>query len=214
MTNDLQGTAEFYSTVLGLPLLKYDKNALIIDAGSSQLLFRSSENLHPVHHFAFNIPCNQIDAALHYLRQKDLGVFVYEGHQIIDFSAWNAKAIYFEDNNGNILELIARFDLNNKSMAPFGPGSFLCLSEIAIVANDVEAQCRDLENTIGLLHYDKQPAHQNFAAMGNAEGLLIISSEGRNWFPTEIPAQKSPVTITLLQNNRQYSLDFNHDLAT
>ena len=30
--------------------------------------------------------------------------------EIADFSSWNAKAFYFHDNNGNILELITHYD--------------------------------------------------------------------------------------------------------
>ena len=34
---------------------------------------------------------------------------------IADFKNWNAKAFYFYDNNQNIVEFIARFDLDNNS---------------------------------------------------------------------------------------------------
>ena len=55
-------------------------------------------------------------------------------HTIAQFENWNANAVYFYDNNGNILEFIARHDLQNNQFTPFNSESILNISEIGIVS--------------------------------------------------------------------------------
>jgi hypothetical protein len=58
-------------------------------------------------HFTFNIPHNQLDAAISWLQQFTSLLPVPGNGHIATFESWNAHAVYFYDNNGNLLELIA-----------------------------------------------------------------------------------------------------------
>jgi hypothetical protein len=44
--------------------------------------------------------------------------------------------------------------------------------------------------------------------LGNHNGLLILSKTGRNWYPTQHPAQKNSVSIKFTVENQIHRLDF------
>ncbi|MNY37869.1 hypothetical protein D3C86_1724580 [compost metagenome] len=114
---------------------------------------------------------------------------VTEETEFSDFELWNAKSFYFYDNNENLLELICRYDLDNQSEHTFDGSSILHVSEIGLVSDDVPFLAETLMNKYGLDVYSKQPAQDNFTALGDEEGLFIIVNEDRNWFPTEKKAK-------------------------
>jgi catechol-2,3-dioxygenase len=207
LTDDIDGTAHFYTSVLGLPLHMNDRNTLDLGAGTSRLLFRRSVNKRPVYHFAFNIPHNKIEEAATYMSERTQ-LIPHEGKTIIDFAAWNAFALYFYDNNGNIIELIARADLANSTNNPFSGSQLLCLSEVAVVTDDVSKTCKLVKARADIDPYIKQPVHENFAALGDAHGLIIVSAKHRHWFPTEQPAQHYPVKVKVEEKGLFRSLSF------
>ena len=135
LTDNLDETEKFYSKLLGLQTKNKDQNSISFLAGQSTLTFIKSHKLNPKYHFAFNIPRNKLDEAIKWISAK-LGLIKNADNGIVtNFESWNAKAIYFFDNNGNILEFIARFDLNNDSDKPFCISSIQSISEIGIVAD-------------------------------------------------------------------------------
>ncbi len=68
----------------------------------------------------------------------------YKNKNVIDFDNWNAKSLYFLDSTGNVLEFIARFDLENKSDKRFDASEILEISEIALVTNNVKEMAAKL----------------------------------------------------------------------
>jgi catechol-2,3-dioxygenase len=207
LTDDIDATARFYTSTLGLPLYMNDRNTLDIGAGTSRLLFRRSVNRKPVYHIAFNIPSNKINQAADFIVQKT-SIIPYEGKNIVEFPVWNARALYFYDNNGNILELIARADLNNSTEASFSSSQLLGLSEVAIVTDDVSKTCSHIKAVSDVDPYEKQPYHENFAALGDANGLFIVSAKDRHWFPTENIARHFPLRIKVEEKGLFRSLTF------
>jgi catechol-2,3-dioxygenase len=109
-----------------------------------------------------------------------------EGADEFDFSHWGgARAIYFEDPEGNIVELIARPNARPE----------LSLAEVGLPVEDVGAAVAALEDELGLPHYDGDRA--TFSAVGDDDGLLIVVSLGRGWFPPRVPAGKAPIEVTI-----------------
>ena len=188
-TDNLKQTEKFYTTVLELKILRRKENSISFSAGDSVLTFIKSREEKPVYHFAFNIPNNKLDEAITWLSSKTEIIKTSETEIIADFKAWNAKAVYFFDNNGNILEFIARFDSDTTSEIPFTGSSILSISEIAIATDNIEKLADKLVSEIKIPAFPKQPLLQNFGAFGDDNGLIIISKTGRNWYPTEIPAK-------------------------
>jgi catechol 2,3-dioxygenase-like lactoylglutathione lyase family enzyme len=190
LSDNLDATGEFYTNILGLEPESKDADHVSFRAGESILIFTRSVNLCPVYHFAFNIPKNTLDEAYIWISSRTSVIPVSETGAMADFTAWNAKAFYFYDNNGNILEMIAHFDLDNETNQPFTASVISGISEIAIVTEDVPRYTAQLSKISGIGVYEKQEPLPNFAALGDANGLFIISEEGRHWNPTNQPSHK------------------------
>lgn len=193
-TNDLRATSDFYSGVLGLEKSDQDDTSVSFSAGRSVLQFRHSDKSSQ-YHFAFNIPCNQLREALAWLGQRVSVIEVSPGNKIADFSSWNAGAVYFYDNNGSILECIARHDLQNESDQPFGPAALESISEIGLVVDDPVAYAASLADQHGLPYFSKWKLAPDFVVLGDDHGLLIIVKKGRGWYPSQEPAVDCPLAV-------------------
>jgi len=211
-TTDIRQTELFYTEVLNFRLLEKNKEMISFVAGDSVLTFRSDVHLErPIYHFAFNIPNNQLKEAIKWLNGRAylLTVDTEKDSYVADFSSWNANAIYFQDNNGNILEFIVRYDLDDQSEFPFTGQSITCISEIGLVTDDVHEYIRTLTASHDIQLFTKQAPQPRFAALGDDHGLLIISETGRDWFPTTIPARKFPLKIMVSTEHGKFNLLLN-----
>lgn len=214
-SSDLRQTELFYTKVLNFQLLEKNMDMISFIAGNSVLTFRSDKRFErPIYHFAFNIPNNQLKEAIEWLNGRVylLTVDKEKDSYVADFSSWNANAIYFQDNNGNILEFIARYDLDDQSEFPFTGHSITCISEVGIVTDDVSECIRTLTETHDIQLFPKQAPQQRFAALGDDHGLLIISETDRNWFPTSIPAGKFPLKVIIKNSDQTFELFLNQEL--
>jgi len=201
-TSALSQVADFYRSTLGLEVITADPGKAHVQIGSSWLIFSENPAMTGIYHFAFNIPCNQIRESMAWLERADIWLIANEkGENQIDFSSWNAEAAYFFDPAGNIVELIARRDLQNEGDHSFGPESLLGISEIGIVTDDVLAWNARAEAEFGILPFDKQKPSPDFSALGTDMGLFIVVPEGRNWFLTNIPVVRVPLEVSF-ENDR------------
>lgn len=201
LTDNIDGTFHFYTHFLGLRTIYADNHKISFQAGECTLTFIQAETEKPFYHFAFNIPCNQIEDALRWTSGFTNLIPASETGFISHFEDWNAKAIYYYDNNGNILEFIARFDLDNYSDKPFSPASIQSISEIGIVTEKPLELSESLIREHQLIFFKKGPKREDFVAMGDDNGLIVISNPKRNWFPTETLAKKFPLKIKLQNQN-------------
>ncbi|TDE54420.1 VOC family protein [Flavobacterium sp. GT3P67] len=184
LTDTLDETELFYNNVIGLKTISKNKSTISFAAGSTKLTFRSSNNLKPVYHFAFDIPNNKLLEAFAWIEKKTEILEVIPPDKIADFYNWNAKSFYFYDNNGNILEFIARFSLDNASEKPFDGSSIVSVSEIGFVTKNVSQLSDEMFNKYGLSVFLKQPKLNKFVVLGNDTGLFILVEENRDWYPT------------------------------
>jgi catechol-2,3-dioxygenase len=204
LSDDLAGTARFYSEVVGLKVLHQSGEELKLVAGETQLSFHKSLEEQPQYHFAFTIPCNKTEEALRWMNGKVTIPDVEPGVPIADFRNWNAKAFYFFDNNENIVEFIARNDLQNSSDAPFDGSSILSVSEIGIVGDEVLLQSRLLIDRYSVDYFSKQPPLPRFAALGDDHGLFIVVPYMRDWYPTRIAATKHWLRVEIEVEGHKY----------
>ncbi|PVX44916.1 glyoxalase/bleomycin resistance protein/dioxygenase superfamily protein [Flavobacterium sp. 103] len=185
LSDDVSRTEAFYNQVLGLNTLYRDRSSVSFHAGATKLTFHSSQNVKPVYHFAFDVPNNKLIEAFSWIESKTEIMYVIAPDKIADFYNWNAKSFYFYDNNGNILEFIARNDLDNASQNPFDGKSILSVSEMGLVSKNVTGQCDELFEKYGLTPYSKQPKLPKFIVLGTVTGLFILVEENRDWYPTD-----------------------------
>ncbi|MBS7254207.1 VOC family protein [Flavobacterium branchiicola] len=207
-TNDIQKTKAFYQHVLGLFILEEDKNSIMIQAGTSILKFVEDPQFNSIYHFAFNIPENQLEEAIEWCKNKVDLIVIEDQNVITNFENWNAHAVYFYDSNRNLLEFIARHDLNNEQVGEFNAESILNISEIGIVTQNPLELGNQLISEHDLSFFSKNNNSEAFAAIGDDEGLLILVRPNRNWYPTQIPSESNPTQIILEHNESIIELKF------
>lgn len=196
LSNDLEGSTYFYHTLLEFPILERNERQVSFQAGSTKLTFiKSDEGITPFYHFAFNIPDNQLMQALDWIAARTEVLEVGLHQKIADFDNWDAKAFYFMDNQGSILEFIVRYELKQSSEVPFTGSSVLSVSEIGLVLEDVVRQSEEINQKYDIPFYSKQPRAEKFTVLGDDHGLLITVCKDRNWYPTTL---KSRVFYTAL----------------
>jgi hypothetical protein len=200
LTDVIDETEQFYTDVVGLKMLSKNNSSISFEAGATKITFRASNNIKPVYHFAFDIPNNRLPEAFACIEKKTKILEVVPPEKIADFYNWNAKSFYFYDNNGNVVEFIARFSLQNASDKPFDGSSIVSVSEIGFVSKNVshlsDAICKKYDLSI----FQKQPKLNKFIVLGTDTGLFILVEENRNWYPTDRKA-KSFWTKVVFDNN-------------
>lgn len=201
----------FYKDLLGLPLIQSSKKSITIITGQSQLIFNEvSVAEDPFYHFAFNIPSNKFEEALQWMRNKVelLWLFDYKSY-IADFVNWHAKSFYFKDPAGNIVEMIARFDLNDIVDEKFSSNHIRNVSEIGLVfpVKSFDSDVNKFLEQYPISYFDKQPPIPHFRAIGNDEGLFIIVPENRVWFSTKNTESKIfPMQVSFIENEKMYEV--------
>ncbi|MCP2025548.1 catechol-2,3-dioxygenase [Flavobacterium sp. HSC-32F16] len=207
-TNDIQKTKGFYQNLFGLFILEEDQNSITFQAGTSILKFVEDRDFNSIYHFAFNIPENQLEEAIEWCKNK-VDLIVLEDKSVVThFENWNAHSIYFYDHNGNLLEFIARHDLNNDYAGEFNAASILNISEIGIVTESPLELGNQLVEEHGLHFFSQNDNTEKFSAIGDHEGLLILVQPNRNWYPTQTPSESNPVGISLENNESIINLIF------
>lgn len=193
-TGSIKLLTGFYYEVLGLEISEIENDKIKIKVGTTDLIFIEEKSSDPYYHFAINIPENQINEAIEWLKPK-VDLIEYDSSLIIDFPNWNAHSVYFYDPAGNIVELIARHDLKNASDEPFSAKSFLNISEIGMPVPDVKIIHDELNENFGEKLWSGNL--ETFAAIGDQNGLFIVVTTHRNWFPTDKPCNLFPLTVKI-----------------
>lgn len=180
-STDLAAQEHFYVREMGFPCVLSNDNRLVLQAGNSRLVFEKASHTHPVH-FAFLIPGDSFTQANKWLRQR-VELLSFEKEEIIDFPNWHAKAQYFYDADKNIVEFIARRDVEGKAPATFWAGEVLQIGEVGLPAQDLEKLHKDLNALDYLPKYDGD--FKRFGAAGDPQGLFImVNPNEKDWFPT------------------------------
>ena len=192
---------KFYTVGLGLPLITEQADQFMIRAGETTIRFVQvkQDGAAPFYHFAFNIPENKIVKAREWqLRRTELSAT--PTHMIDEkfpkdirhFQNWNAHSIFFWDPAGNLVEYIARHDLENRADGDFTSKDLLCASEIAFIVDDADDIADELKSSFSLNQYRGGDA--NFRAIGDENGLLLVIKKGRVW-ESHTNISRTPGTI-------------------
>ncbi len=134
-------------------------------------------------HFAVNVPPERFDEAVAWARERASLI-----QDDVPFPLWRARAAYYFDPAGNLVELIAR------ERAP-GDELLIEVSEIGLPVADVGAAVDFLEAELGLPHFSGD--REGFSAVGDDRGLFILVPVGRAWLFTDRPATDAPLRVTI-----------------
>lgn len=191
---------KFYNGALGFKEIEAgsDTDGFSFQAGHTRVNFIPGDR-DAKYHFAFNIKPDQLNDAVKWINSCGVElVFSPEDKGVIvDFLNWWAKSIYFFDPAGNIVELIARGGIGAAGNAPaFSSDSIVGISEIGIVTDDVVSMREWIETTHGINAFSRHSNTDQFSALGDDHGLILIVTTGRNWFMGNFPAEHYPVSVT------------------
>jgi len=181
---DLRG---FYGDELGLPV---DGDAIVV--GETRLRFEPDEASGAFYHFALLVPGDRFDAALEWARER-----VELLGEVFDFDNWDARAVYFQDPAGNIVELIAHHGLEeNGCEGPFVAEELVGFSELGLVG-DRNALLADLEERGLELWSGSIDEPDALGFVGEKGRTLILARPGRGWLPTGRSAEQHPIEFRL-----------------
>ena len=185
--NNLESTHFFYVRRLGLPLLTYSTTQLTVLVGYTRLTFRKVETVVDPYHLAINVPRGSLDVLMYYYDLDYLATQAPE-QTVAYFPDWRAKACYFYDAAGNLLEFIARTDLDldnpNLTLADMFQG----VSEIGLATEDVPYTAELLQRRFNVKQFSRTIPQPDFNALGDDKGLFILAKVGRPWLFTNTPA--------------------------
>ena len=116
----------------------------------------------------------------------------------MDFESqnWNSVSLYFPDAAGNILEFIARHNLQNAANEAFSSKHILNVSEIGLPSENVIELADNLCSQLHLSVFHQEP-NETFTPVGDDNGLFILPVQDRIWMPDSgVPARLLPVKVT------------------
>ena len=204
---------DFYHNLLELPVTSRDSIGILITAGKTNLIFEEViDDTDPFYHFAFNIPSNKIEEALHWLHDRVQLLWMQDYNSYIaNFTGWHARSVYFKDPAGNILEFIARSDLHDITGEPFSSRQIRNISEIGVVlpVEKFDEEVNNLLQKFQIDYFSNQPPMKYFRTIGDDEGLLIVVPEHRNWYLTSVPGSIFSLMVKFENAGKEDQLNFN-----
>jgi catechol 2,3-dioxygenase-like lactoylglutathione lyase family enzyme len=195
-TTRLGAVAAFYEETLGFAVEQRD-GRIVVPVGADVLeLVAAGDATDPFHHFALLVPGDRFDAARAWLDARAETLAREDGATVFPFDFWDARAVYFHDPAGNIVELIAHAGTAERGAAgDFSAAELAGLSEVGIVVDDPAAAVATLERDLGLEFWSGDAAQLAF--VGAKAHTLILAPPGRGWLPTGRPAEPHAATVTL-----------------
>jgi catechol-2,3-dioxygenase len=182
--------ARFYGEAMGFGV-DASPQALTVEAGGTRLHFEpAAEGQRPIYHVAWAIPENKLAPAKAWLAARTALLVHPDGRDEFHFRTVNRHAVYFADPAGNVLELIARHNLDDGAAGPFTLADVLYVNHAGLVVDDLPGAVRDLETGLGLgLRADPTP---DFAQLGDEHRHVVLVTRKRLWLPEmKVPAAAS-----------------------
>lgn len=182
-TANLKKTKAFYKDILEMKVVREKDSFFTVQAGKSQITFQQSEEV-PFYHFAFRTNGAYLDYLFKKVEESGAELLSDEnGHTSM---YWEGKQIYFKDPDGNIVEILERDNPYSEEM-----DGFYDICEIGLPSYDVD----ELSNFLGAVPNQNIAESDLFRFHGDKLGNFVLVKEGRNWYPTPIPATIHPVTV-------------------
>ena len=191
-TGNLQEQQDFYGKVLQLQLKNVSDTSFQVKVGFSVLEFQKKKSVKP-YHIAFHIPALQEEKALNWLKDR-VSILKDGEEEIVNFSGWKAKSIYFYDADKNVIEFISRRHFFPPESEEFSEESIVGISEIGLATSDVKSAFEFLNANFSLKKFTGD--YERFCATGDDEGLfIVINKEQKDWFPSDDKAFASEFKI-------------------
>ena len=201
----------FYGTVMGFDTER-DERTLRVRTGETTILFdRLSESNETTgsslnYHIAWAIPENKFNLSKKWLAERTPLLKDATGTDEFYFRYVNRRGVYFEDPDGNVLELIARHDLKDAADGDFSLSDLLYVNHVGLAADDVAATVRELGKNLGLKQRGK--GWPGFMSVGDPHRHVTIVKRNRLWIPERIRAAGVYETDIVLHGAPEKSYEF------
>lgn len=180
---DPHAVADGWGDLLDVPVSHHGDTGTVT-VGWSRVTFRPDPGFAASHHLAITVPDDVFDDSAGWITDRTPLLTDADGVDRFEAaSAWNARNLYFAGPEESVLEFIARRDRDDPAEGRFGPQHLRGISEIGIAVEHPVPDAAAALATVGLHPY-KNPPGDGFGAVGDVDGLLILVSPGRTWFPT------------------------------
>lgn len=208
----LQEQKHFYTKKFDFEILSESDEEVSLAVGESILTFRENRLKKPYYHFAFNIPFGALELAANWVRTKVEVITTSEG-EIQKFKDWKARAVYFLDPAGNIVELIGRKRISGDSPTKFSKSEIMNISEVGLPVTHVREAYEQISELTGLEKFDCTGS--SFCAGGTDEGLfIIVDKTQKTWFPTNEVVKTFPLTVNFHTTLGDFCLELNSSTLT
>jgi catechol 2,3-dioxygenase-like lactoylglutathione lyase family enzyme len=205
LSTDLEAQRDFYANVLELPV-RLDEPILEVQAGKTRLFFTQTPEFDGAYHFAFNIPTNQFESAKRWISSRVPLLQDENGNDEFHSENWNSSSVYFKDPAGNVLEFIARHNLDNAVNRDFDRLQILNISEIGLPSEDVIGLASEICKRLDVSVFRQEP-NESFTPVGDDNGLLIIPVKDRIWIPNSgVPARLLSVRVEGMLNGKEWEV--------
>lgn len=166
---------------------------LIIHLNDSDIIFKiDSTEEKPFYHFAIDIHPNHYD----FLKKKisdQVCLLTEDEKDEIYFDQFNAKSFYINDPSGNIVEFVARNELDYNESINIG---YIRISEISLVTNKVDETFNKLVNyKFRELNNELKEESLNFICSDEEEQYILLTNEGRRWLFSDKLSESFPLQI-------------------
>ena len=192
----LPALADFYGSRLGFET--FGSEPLSLPVGETTLELRAAGTGAPFYHVALLVPGDRFGAALEWAAAyTELLPDERSGELLFDFDFWSARACYFHDPAGNVVELIAHRGIAESGAdGEFRADEMVGLSELGLVGDPPAMAARLAE--LGLDVWDGTVDEPGaLAFVGEQARTLILAPPGRGWLPTGRPAEPHPVDVVV-----------------
>ncbi|HTF04652.1 MAG TPA: hypothetical protein VK826_11540 [Bacteroidia bacterium] len=201
---------KFYSGLLGFEEIpaRTDSDGYSFKAGHTRVNFVPGDR-EAKYHFAFNVYPDQLVNAIEWVQKSGMELITSPEHKgfLIDFPNWWVKSIYFYDPEYNIVEVIARGALGAAgNTSKFSAQSVVGVSEIGIVTEDVAAMREWISTTHGVQAFSRNKNTDEFSAMGDDHGLLLLVQKGRKWYMASYEAKHFPLAVVGENGGREFRM--------
>lgn len=188
-TYHIEKMKEFYTNLLQMQLVYEDENSFAILAGTTRIHFEKDDE-QPYYHVCFHLGSAFFDEIYNHLKKENLLLPNEEG-EISMF--WKGKQAYFFDPDGNILEILERpFQHEGEE-----PNGWFRVGEVGMPSQNIY----ELHDFLApYLENQYEIENDSFSFFGKEGGVGVLVKIGRNWYPTNRPAEVHPIKLVVSGN--------------
>ncbi len=201
-STNLDSQERLYKETFGFPCTRESETRLSISCGATVLNFIAADRQF-YFHYCFLIPPGCVHSIVTFLDDRGFEPLLYEGQRIVDFG--NGKAVYFRDGDGNLAEFIQRPSLGHPEQSGFAVTDVIRLNEIGMPAEHPLQFARQLIDQFTIDLVDGGVYRDDFVWCGDFEGVFLIPQIGRNWIPSNRPAEMNPLHVEFRTDAGKFS---------